>query len=141
MRVGEVWGGHIIVLAKAGDRWIALDPYFDVAFRGRDGRVLEPDEIRSSWDEVRSQCPANYELTYRYEAMRYTNWRGIPSDVVGALFGQISLRTYLLNLYWFVAAVAAGALAVSVSLHVLHRLLGKGAKRPMLSEDSGHGAN
>jgi hypothetical protein len=141
MRVGEVWGGHIVVLAKAGDRWIALDPYFDVAFRGRDGRVLAPDEIRSSWDEVRSQCPANYELTYRYEAMRYTNWRGIPSDIVGALFGQISLRTYLLNLYWFVAAVAAGALAVSVSLHVLYRRLGKGAKRPTLSEVSGHGAN
>jgi RNA polymerase sigma-70 factor (ECF subfamily) len=121
MRVGETWGGHIIVLAKAGDRWIALDPYFDVAFRGPDGRVLGPDEIRSRWDEVRSQCPVNYDPSYRYESIRYTNWRGIPLDVLGAFFGQISLRTHLLNLYWLFAFVAAAGLVVSVPLHVLHR--------------------
>lgn len=133
MRVGEVWGAHIIVLAKAGDRWIALDPYFDVAFRGSDGHVLGPDEIRSRWDAVRSQCPANYDPSYRYEDIRYTNWRGIPLDILGAFFGQISLRTHLLNLYWFVAFVAAAGLAVSVPLHVLHRRV---ARRPQAKDKS-----
>jgi RNA polymerase sigma factor (TIGR02999 family) len=125
MRVGEVWGGHIIVLAKAGDRWIALDPYFDVAFRGADGRVLGIDEIRADWDTVRAQCPPNYDPTYRYEAMRFTNWRGLPVDLLGAFFGQVSVRTRLLNLYWVVAWVSGAALTVFIPLHVAHRRLAR----------------
>ncbi len=125
MRVGELWGGHIIVLAKVGDRWIALDPYFDVAFRGADGRVLGVDEIRDGWDAVRSQCPPGYNPAYRYEAMRFTNWRGLPMDLLGAFFGQVSLRTRWLNLYWFVAWIAGTALAASISLHVAHRRLAR----------------
>lgn len=123
MRVGEVWGGHIIVIAKAGDRWIALDPYFDAAFRGSEGRVLGVDEIRADWDALRAQCPPDYNSAYRYEAIRFTNWRGVPVDVLGAFFGQISLRTHLLNLYWLVAWVAGIALAMFIPLHVAHRRL------------------
>ncbi len=125
MRVGEVWGGHIVVLAKVGDRWIALDPYYDLAFRGADGKVLGANEIRDGWDALRSQCPPGYNPAYRYEAIRFTNWRGVPMDLLGAFFGEISLRTHLLNLYWFVAWFAGIALAVSVSLHVAHARLAR----------------
>ncbi len=123
MRVDDVWGGHIYVVADVGDRWIALDPYFDVAFRGPDGRVLGPDQIRADWEGVRSQCPPSYNPSFRYEAVRYTNWRGVPIDILGAFFGGISLRTSYLNLYWFVFWIAAGMLAVSISVHALHRRL------------------
>ncbi|MFM8699184.1 MAG: ECF-type sigma factor, partial [Phycisphaerales bacterium] len=74
------------------------------------------------------QCPPNYDPAYRYEAVRYTNWRGVPVDILGAFFGKVSLRTRYLNLYWFVVWIAAGVLAVSVPLHVLHRRLYRRSK-------------
>jgi hypothetical protein len=112
MLVDGVWAGHVIVLARVGDRWLALDPYFDVAFRGNDGRLMQADEIRDRWQAVRSQCPPGYEPSYRYESMRFTNWRGVPIDLLGAVFGGLSLRTHFLNLYWVVAALSGSAMAI-----------------------------
>ena len=123
MLVDGVWGAHIIVVVQIDDRLIALDPYFDVAFRRKDGRLASLDEIGSGWAEFRTQCPTDYNFAYRYESVRFTNWRGVPMDLLGAFFGRVSLRTYLLNLYWVVAGVALVGLAVSIPLHVLRTRL------------------
>ncbi len=117
MLVKGVWAAHVVVLASVGDRWVALDPYFDVAFHAPDGTLLAVEDIRRDWEHLRTQCPPNYDPSYRYEDVRFTNWRGIPVDLLGAFFGGVSLRTHFLNLYWVIAAVAAGALLAVCAIH------------------------
>jgi RNA polymerase sigma factor (TIGR02999 family) len=123
MRVDGAWGGHIVVVASIGDRLVALDPYYDVAFRRKDGRLASLEELGLGWSDFRMQCPSNYNPDFRYEAMRFTNWRGVPVDLLGAFFGRVSLRAHLLNLYWVTVSVAAAGLAVSIPLHIWRRRL------------------
>lgn len=112
MLVNGVRAGHVVVLALVRDCWVVLDPYFDVAFRGDECRLMQADEIRDRWESLRSQCPPGYGPACRYEATRFTNWRGVLIDVHDAVFGGLSLRTHFLNLYCVVAALFGSAMAV-----------------------------
>lgn len=119
MLVDGVWGGHIIVLVQLGGKLVPLDAYYDIAFRGADGRLLSFREVQQDWDHVRKQCPPNYNPAYRYEDIRYTNWRGLPVDLLGSFFGEMSLRAHLLNLYWVTATGLGVVLGVLVLAHVI----------------------
>jgi hypothetical protein len=100
MLVGKTWGGHIVVLVSVGGREVVLDPKYDLAFRGPDRRLLTWPEVQRAWDSLSDQRPPEYDPRYRYEGMRYTNWRGLPVELLGNWAREISVRTYLLNLYW-----------------------------------------
>jgi hypothetical protein len=112
MLVGDVWGGHIVVAALIGGRWVALDPLYDVAFRGADGSLLGFEELQREWESVKDQCPPDYDHRYRYEGVRFTNWSRIPFGQ--SLFGgsEVSLRSHFLNLHWWYALVGLVGLAI-----------------------------
>ena len=112
MLVGDVWGGHIVVAALVGGRWVALDPLYDVAFHGADGSLLGFEELQRDWESVKNQCPPDYDHRYRYEGVRFTNWSRVP--LAQTLFGgsEVSLRSHFLNLHWWYAFVGLVGVAV-----------------------------
>lgn len=70
--------GHIIVEAKTSYGWVVLDPLSDAFFRKPDGRLAAFTDVKNNWDYYRNQVPAGYNMAYRYEGVRYTNWDKIP---------------------------------------------------------------
>jgi hypothetical protein len=78
MKVGGLYGGHILVEAKIADKWVVLDGSYDLCFKKRDGSLASFEDVQTNWDYYRSQVPANYDSHYRYEGVRYTNWNKIP---------------------------------------------------------------
>jgi len=78
MKVNGSFGGHIIVEAKSGDKWVALDPSFNLIFTKPDGGFASFVDVKNNWDYYKTQVPANYDLSYNYADVRYTNWEKIP---------------------------------------------------------------
>lgn len=120
MRVGDVWGGHIVVTARVDGRWVALDPLFDLAFRDGAGRLASLGDLRTDWPRYAAQTPPRYRPDYDYQALRFTNWERVPVLLplarrgAEAVFGreaveQFSLRRYFANVGKVQAAALAGA--------------------------------
>ncbi len=110
MKVGNTWGGHIIVEVKKHEGWIVLDPLFRVFFTKPDGKLASFNDVHSNWEYYKQQVPKDYPMQYNYEDVRYTNWDKIP--VVGNISkrilnltlgkekaNEISIRSYLLRNY------------------------------------------
>ncbi|WP_315819865.1 transglutaminase domain-containing protein [Paraflavitalea speifideaquila] len=70
--------GHIIVEAKASYGWVVLDPLSNVYFRRLNGQLAGFNDVKNNWSYYQQQLPANYNMAYRYEGARYTNWDKIP---------------------------------------------------------------
>ncbi|MBO9563230.1 MAG: hypothetical protein J7621_10665 [Niastella sp.] len=70
--------GHIVVEAKTSHGWVALDPLSDVFFRRQDGRLAAFNDVKNNWNYYQQQLPPDYDMSYRYEGVRYTNWDKIP---------------------------------------------------------------
>lgn len=113
-----VWGGHIVVVARIDDRWVILDPLYNLAFRDPSGKLLGFDEIHRDWDTLKAQCPDGYDLSYNYEGIRFTNWRWLPVDWLGPWTRELSVRTWFLNIYWSWCVVLCGCLAAALALHL-----------------------
>jgi hypothetical protein len=118
MKTGEQWGGHILVEAHVGDRWIALDPLFGLSFRRPDGLLASAEDVHGDWPWYSHQVPSRYPSAYDYGAIRYTNWdrwgwtRWIGYDLLPRVVGarrarEFSLRPHLSNLYLVRAAEVA----------------------------------
>jgi hypothetical protein len=110
MKVGDQWGGHILLEAKVDDRWVALDAAYDHAFRRPDGRLASFADISHHWDEYKVQVPPGYAAEYDYDDVRYANWNKIPvagpaaKALLSRVFGEepvhtFSPRVYMLNMY------------------------------------------
>lgn len=78
MKVDGKFGGHIIVETKIKDRWIVVDPMFNVFFINPEGHLASFKEVNQNWAFYSKQLPANYPASFRYEGIRYTNWNKIP---------------------------------------------------------------
>jgi hypothetical protein len=90
MKVGNLAAGHIIVEAKSAGRWVALDASYDLMFTKPQGGFASFDEIKENWDYYKNQTPPNYDPSYNYSAVRYTNWNKIPV-VMPALKGILNI--------------------------------------------------
>jgi hypothetical protein len=90
MKVGETWGGHIIVEAQTKKGWVALDPSFNLVFTKPDGNFASFNDVHSNWNYYKTQVPNDYRHEYAYADVRYTNWEKIPL-VMPALKGMMSL--------------------------------------------------
>jgi hypothetical protein len=116
MKANGIFGAHNIVEVNTGRNWIVLDPTFDVCFVRPDGRLASFDDVSKNWPYYVKQVPPNYDLNYRYEDVRYTNWTKIPvlmpalkkilSFAIGAeRANTFSLRTLFMNTFhvyfWF----------------------------------------
>lgn len=70
--------GHIIVEVKASYGWVVLDPLSGTFFRKDDGHLASFDDVKNDWEFYQQQVPTGYNMSYRYEGVRYTNWDKIP---------------------------------------------------------------
>ena len=110
MKSGGVFAAHNIVEAKTLHGWVVLDPLFDVCFVNPSNKLAGFDEVKNNWDYYKPQLPSGYDMNYRYEDVRYSNWTKIPivmpalKKMLDLTIGKqkadtISLRTYFLRKY------------------------------------------
>jgi len=101
-------GGHIILEAQTAQGWAVLDPLYNLSFTKPDGNLASFTNVNSNWAYYRKQIPSNYDTTYRYEGVRYTNWEKIPivmpllKNVLTLAWGKertafFSLRVFMLR--------------------------------------------
>jgi hypothetical protein len=117
MKVGETWGGHIVVEAEVEPgRWAVLGPMWDNSFRRPDGKLASFADVKKDWDFYSTQLPADYNRVYCYADVRYTNWNKIPVLMpvfhwVLALFVSqesldgLCIRSYFTNIYYTYAII------------------------------------
>jgi hypothetical protein len=115
MKVGDLFGGHIVIEALVENRWIILDPLYNLYFKNPNGNLATFSEISGNWQYFQNQTPYNYDPEYAYEGMRRTNWTKIPlvlpavKKILDWTVGpetrkEISLRAYALNV-WLAYAI------------------------------------
>ena len=90
MKVGNIWGGHIIIETQTEKGWVVLDPSFDLFFRKPNGDMASFKDVQQDWNYYKTQLPANYINEYAYADVRYTNWEKIPV-IMPALKGLTKL--------------------------------------------------
>jgi hypothetical protein len=105
------FAAHNVVEARTKNGWIVLDPLFDVYFVKPDGKSLASyNDVQHDWAYYRQQVPANYNLLYKYEDVRYSNWSKIPlvlpaaKKILDVILGKekadtLSVRTLFLKTY------------------------------------------
>ena len=110
MKAGGYYGAHNIVEAKIGKEWVVLDPTYNLRFIRPDGKLACFADVKNNWPFYSKQVPADYNLAYHYEDVRYTNWTKIPfvSPAAKSLLTLVigpertnafSMRTILMNTY------------------------------------------
>lgn len=78
MKVNGTFGGHIIVEARSREKWVALDASYNLIFTNPTGSFASFQDVKHNWDYYKPQVPVNYDLSYNYADVRYTNWEKIP---------------------------------------------------------------
>jgi len=110
MKCGDEWGCHVIVEAKINDKWIILDPTYNIAFTNKNNQIVGFKELHNNFNKFKSQTPSHYPEEFTYDDIRYTNWNKIPLlfktiKKVLKIFlkkeeiNNISLRVLVMNIY------------------------------------------
>ena len=110
MKSNGIFAAHNIVEAKSDHGWVVLDPFFNVYFEKPTHQLASFEDVKDNWNYYKSQVPPDYDLNYRYEDVRYSNWTKIPvfmpaiKKMLDLTIGKqradnISLRTYFLRKY------------------------------------------
>jgi hypothetical protein len=110
MKSNGSFAAHNIVEARTNHGWVALDPLFDAYFVNPLKQLASFNEIKNNWNYYKSQVPQGYDMNYRYEDVRYSNWSKIPillpsiKKILDLTLGKekadtLSLRTYFLRKY------------------------------------------
>ena len=110
MKSNGIFAAHNIVEVQTPHGWVVLDPLFDVYFVNPSRNLASFDEVKNNWAYYKTQLPAGYDMNYRYEDVRYSNWTKIPvvlpavKKILDLAIGKpeadrISLRTFFLKKY------------------------------------------
>ena len=110
MKSNGSFAAHNIVEVKTNHGWVVLDPLFDTYFVDPAKKLASFSEVKDDWSYYKSQLPQGYDMNYRYEDVRYSNWSKIPvllpsfKKILDLTIGKdnadtISLRTYFLRKY------------------------------------------
>lgn len=110
MKANGLFGAHNVVEANDGKRWILLDPTYDLVFLRPDAQLASFSDVHQDWAYYHSQVPTDYNPSYRYEDVRYTNWSKIPvlfpavKKILTLTIGAertngMSIRTIWMNTY------------------------------------------
>jgi hypothetical protein len=83
MKVGQNWGAHIVVEARNGNKWVVLDPSYNLMFSNGISGFASAKDLKGHWDFYKAQVPAEYDHRYKYEDVRYTNWDKYPVVLSG----------------------------------------------------------
>jgi hypothetical protein len=108
MKAGGVYAAHNVVETMVRQRWVVLDPTFNLCFVRPDGALASFADVSKDWSYYSRQVPPGYNPAYRYEDVRYFNWTKIPvvlpalRSLLNKVIGPertngISLRTMFLN--------------------------------------------
>jgi len=110
MKAGGTWAAHNIVEVNTGRGWVVLDPTYNTCFVRPDSRLASFDDVKNNWTWYSRQLPPGYDLQYRYEDARYSNWTKVPvifpaiKGILNLTIGRekadkISVRTWFLKIY------------------------------------------
>jgi hypothetical protein len=110
MKANGTWAAHNIVEAKTSHGWVVLDPTYNAHWTRPDGRLASFDDVHNDWNYYSRQVPANYDMHYRFEDVRYSNWTKVPfimpgiKGLLNLILGKadadtISMRTWFLEIY------------------------------------------
>lgn len=103
MKVGDDYGAHILVEAELENRWVVLDPSYNLYFTRPDGKMASYSDVSNDWTYYQKQVPQQYDLKYSYEGVRYTNWNKIPvvmpllKQVLSFFIGEDAVETFSLR--------------------------------------------
>lgn len=110
MKANGIWAAHNIVEVGTDHGWAVLDPTFNAYFVRPDGHLASFSDVHNDWNYYARQVPKDYDLQYRFEDVRYSNWTKIPvlfpaaKGLLNMIFGKakadtISVRTWFLKVY------------------------------------------
>lgn len=110
MKVGNIYGGHIVIEARKEAGWMVIDPLFNCYFKKPNGQYASFNDVMNNWSFYKKQLPADYPQEYQFEDVRYTNWTKfwVPGLLVKKALDmvlgkvaadQVSLRVYLIRNY------------------------------------------
>jgi hypothetical protein len=103
MEAGGVYAAHNVVEAMIGQRWILLDPTYNLCFVRPDGTLASFEDVHKDWSYYSRQVPTGYNPAYRYEDVRYSNWTKIPvllpalRSLLNVVIGPERTRTFCLR--------------------------------------------
>src|ERR1700722_7998286 len=108
MKADGVYAAHNVVETMVRQRWVVLDPTFNVFFVRPDGALASFADVSKDWAYYSRQVPPGYNPAYRYEDVRYSNWTKIPvvlpalKALLNTVIGRertngISIRILFLN--------------------------------------------
>ena len=133
MKAGDTWAAHNIVEVNATHGWVVLDPTFNVYFVKPDGQLASFADVKANWPYYAKQVPPGYDMKYRFEDVRYSNWAKVPiifpaiKNILNLAIGKdnadvISMRTIFLhvfNIYIWVSLI----IYIPVFLFTIRRLI------------------
>jgi hypothetical protein len=110
MKSNGIFAAHNIVETKTSYGWVVLDPLYNVYFVNPSNKLAGFEEIKNNWAYYKPQLPPGYDMNYRYEDVRYSNWTKIPvvmpaiKKILDLTIGKaeadtISLRIYFLRIF------------------------------------------
>lgn len=110
MKANGYFAAHNIVEVRIDDRWVVLDPLYNLAFFRPDSSLADFATLHRDWAYYKAQVPPGYDSNYRYEDVRYTNWSAVPvilpllRRLLNYGLGErrtanICLRVHLLRIY------------------------------------------
>ncbi|MBS1914844.1 MAG: hypothetical protein JST87_01135 [Bacteroidetes bacterium] len=110
MKANGIYGAHNVVETKIQSGWVVLDPTFDLYFVTPENKLASFTDVKKNWGYYSKQVPKEYNNTYRYEDVRYTNWTKIPivlpltKKLLDIIFGKeksntICVRMIFLRIY------------------------------------------
>ena len=110
MKANGIYAAHNVVETMVRQRWIVLDPTFNLCFVRPDQTLASFADVHKDWSYYSRQVPQGYNAAYRYEDVRYFNWTKIPvvlpalRSLISAMIGpqrtnEICVRAMFLNTF------------------------------------------
>ena len=111
MTVNGRSGGHIVIEANKKNKWVVLDPLYNLYFKDSSGNFASFEEVHKNFNFYKKQVPADYPMEYSYEGVNYTNWKKIKiigpatKSILDFFIGKekadkISIRAHIIRNYY-----------------------------------------
>ena len=103
-------GGHIVIEANKKNKWVVLDPLYNLYLKDSTGNFASFADVQKNFKYYSKQLPKNYPMEYNYAGVNYTNWNKIK--IIGPMtksiliffwgkekVDEISIRSYIIRNY------------------------------------------